>query len=355
MSKLQVVVGGQFGSEAKGHVAAKLAEKAQQEGNHVTGVRVAGPNAGHSAYDAQGRKWALRTIPVMGVTNLDAQLVIAAGSEIQLSVLTEEIAMLEAAGIPISNRLSIDPQATVLTQEHIQRETEKSMHQRLGSTGKGVGAARADRIMRAAPLWETVAHHFPAIQTCDTATFLAANLKVSNLTVILEGTQGYGLGLHAGFYPYCTSSDCRAIDFLAMAGINPWQAGVDLETWVVMRTFPIRVAGISGPLHQEVTWDQLAEESGGYIQPEFTTVTKKMRRVGRWDAELAQKAVEANGVDTVRIAMMFLDYLQPSLAGSYDEDDFTEETTQWLQQAQQDCLGRPVSYAGTGPNTGVWD
>lgn len=354
MSKLQVVVGGQFGSEAKGHVAAKLAARADYELYNVTGVRVAGPNAGHSAFDDQGRKWALRTIPVMAVSNLNAMLVLAAGSEIQLSVLDDEIGQLEAAGIPIRNRLYIDPQATILLPDHIERETQKSMHQRLGSTGKGVGAARADRIMRAAPLWKDVAHLYPDITTCDTAELLAGALMLNSQVVILEGTQGYGLGLHAGHYPYCTSSDCRAIDFLAMAGINPWQAGVELETWVVMRTFPIRVAGTSGPLLNETTWEQLAIESGGYIQPEFTTVTKKMRRVGRWDAELAEKAVAANGTDTVKIAMMFMDYLQPDLAGD-TFNGLNEESEAWLQQAQRDCLDRPIAYIGIGPDKGIWN
>ena len=66
MGKLQVIVGGQAGSEAKGHVAAQLASpELTPEG--LAAVRVAGPNAGHSAVDATGRKWALRQIPVAAV------------------------------------------------------------------------------------------------------------------------------------------------------------------------------------------------------------------------------------------------------------------------------------------------
>ena len=69
----------------------------------------------------------------------------------------------------------------------------------------------------------------------------------------------------------------------------------------MLRTLPIRVAGESGPLFAETTWEQLADESNGYIRPERTTVTNLIRRVGRWDSELAREAVQANGgVPTVR-------------------------------------------------------
>ena len=61
MSRLQVVVGGQFGSEAKGACTAFLARKAAQNGLAAV-IRVAGPNAGHTAYDSAGKNWALRQI-----------------------------------------------------------------------------------------------------------------------------------------------------------------------------------------------------------------------------------------------------------------------------------------------------
>ena len=48
MGKLQVVVGGQYGSEGKGAVAGFLSQ--QTGGRGFVGVRVAGPNAGHTAW-----------------------------------------------------------------------------------------------------------------------------------------------------------------------------------------------------------------------------------------------------------------------------------------------------------------
>ena len=68
--KLQVVVGGQFGSEAKGAVAAHLAAKEDD----LFAVRVAGPNAGHTVIGNDGREWKLQQIPVAAVSNRYARL-----------------------------------------------------------------------------------------------------------------------------------------------------------------------------------------------------------------------------------------------------------------------------------------
>lgn len=350
MGKLMVVVGGQFGSEAKGHVAADLARREINEGRRVTAVRVAGPNAGHTAYDRKGVAWALRCIPVMAVVDPDIKLVLAAGSEIDLDVLRDEMVALAAGGHAVANRLWIDDQATVLTQSHIVEETQSHMHELLGSTGKGVGAARADRLMRRAQTWgELPSSRRNGLAAWDTAAEIHDDLAGGN-TVIIEGTQGYGLGLHAGYYPYCTSSDCRAIDFCAMAGVNPWDPVVDrFEAWVVCRTMPIRVAGNSGPLNNETTWEFLEKHSGGHIKPERTTVTKKIRRIGGWDMDLAQAAVRANGgPPTVKLAITFLDYVDPTLADTTDISDLANEVLLDIENE----LGCPVDYISTGPNTG---
>jgi adenylosuccinate synthase len=96
-----------------------------------------------------------------------------------------------------------------------------------------------------------------------------------------------------------------------MAGISPWDSAVtEFEVWVVFRTRPIRVAGPSGPLPGETTWDALG------LQPEYTTVTGNLRRVGAWDAERAAAAVRDNGgAPVVRLAFTMLDQAFPEVAG----------------------------------------
>ena len=66
-AKLDVVVGAQYGSEAKGHLVADLAARRMKEGLNPLVVRVAGPNAGHTGYDHNGKPWALRSVPVAAV------------------------------------------------------------------------------------------------------------------------------------------------------------------------------------------------------------------------------------------------------------------------------------------------
>lgn len=348
MSRLQVVVGGQFGSEAKGACTAFLARKAAENG-HTAVIRVAGPNAGHTAYDGQGRKWALRQIPVAAVVHDEIELFIGAGSEIDFDVLLDEIAKLEDAGIPIRGRLTVDSQATMIDALH--KDMEAQLIGSIGSTGKGIGAARAERLLRNADTAADQVDLFEraGITLADNTPHLFYHLSnMAESTVLIEGTQGYGLGLHAGHYPQVTSSNCRAIDFLGMAGIDPAWFG-DYQAWVVMRTYPIRVAGNSGPLKGETSWEELG------FEPEKTTVTQKVRRVGTWDAGLARAAVIANGgAGVVRISLSMADYVVPDAAG-FDTEAFlsADSTTvtdlyELVRQVESDA-GAQVCLVGTSP------
>lgn len=358
--KLSVVVGGQYGSEAKGHVAGWLAREDNNlvaDGKllhkKVVGIRTGGPNAGHTAYDPEGRKWALRQIPVVGVTNYDAQLVIAAGSEVDPEVLRGEIVALEASGIPVKARLIIDGSATLLEPRHRDAEAADGLVGRIGSTGKGIGAARSDRIMRRALTIQQVAdtEWFDDLLVRDTAPIVNALIR-QGWHAIIEGTQGYGLGLHGKHYPQCTAADVRAIDLLSAVGISPWSLPIPMgmpHVWVVLRVYPIRVAGNSGSLSGETSWADLG------LPEEYTTVTQKVRRVGDWDSELAFEAVYANGGSFANIALTMVDQKIPAVAGASTWKEIRErgaeaEVRELLAQVQNDVDG-VVRLIGTGPNT----
>lgn len=352
MKTLDVVVGGQFGSEAKGHVTKKVLLRHLIErpwGLGFVNVRVAGPNAGHCVLDGAGNKFALRTIPVGAVLS-EVHLVIAAGSEVDPQVLADEIAELTSKGHNLRGRLYVSAEATVLTPQH--REAEAGMQARMGSTGKGIGAARADRIMRTA----TRVGDDPALVDLITEAggvvfFGPQPFGMRGMSVVIEGTQGYGLGLHAGYYPQCTSSDCRAIDFAAMAGLNPWDAE-EFTPWVVARVYPIRVAGNSGPLKGESSWEDLG------LPQEFTTVTKKVRRVGEWDADLISAAMAANG-SCARLAVTMLDQKFGETAGLDNTMNpsmplpLPAEAAEFLHELPGVDPWR-ISLVTTGEDTGVW-
>lgn len=337
MTRVTVVVGGQYGSEGKGAVAGFLG---RDMGAHSLAVRVAGPNAGHTAYDSKGREWKLRAVPVAAATSANCQLHIAAGSEVDTEVLFDEIARMEMEGHEVRNRLTIHPSATILGPHHISMEKESGIVGRIGSTGKGIGAARAARIARNCQTAEEV-------DSLERFLSDSGPLDLAGVDhVVIEGTQGYGLGLHTEFYPQVTSSDCRAIDFLAMAGISPWDLQVDpFEVIVVARTYPIRVAGNSGPIQGETTWAKLG------LPEERTTVTNKVRRVGGWDLGLLQEAIRANGGggwnSSVKLAITMLDQLFPETAGKTDFDD---DALAWLLDVQ-DSTETDIAYIGTGPQT----
>jgi adenylosuccinate synthase len=333
MGKLIVIAGGQYGSEGKGAIAGYLAK---EEPAPLLAMRVAGPNAGHTVYDETGRQFKFQQIPVAAATNKSAQLAIAAGSEIDV-----EQFRLETTWDPtIARRLTVDGSATIIDSDRDAGFHESS--ENFGGTGKGVNRARAARLRREATL--AYDDMVTTAYVGDTQEMAIRWLK-DNGTVMVEGTQGFGLGTHSGSYPHCTGSDCRAIDFLSMAGISPWASYVDeMEIWLVFRTYPIRVAGNSGPLLGETTWDALG------VPAEQTTVTKKTRRVGTWDPELAERAIEANGgYGAVRIALTFFDYLHPE---TQNRTYFPDESIRALHTLEnfKNELGR-VDLVGTGPRT----
>jgi adenylosuccinate synthase len=366
-ARLSVVVDGQFGSCGKGALAGWLSLPVNNPDQSVTVVRVGGPNAGHTVYgpcpdfqtsgvgccddcDEHGHPWRLRQVPVGAVTHPDSTLVIAAGSEVDYEVLHGEIELLEAAGLKVRDRLRVDTNATVLTPEHRLREIKAELTDRIGSTGKGIGAARADRTMRTA---QTVGqkHGYQAPEVwpfaiVDTAELLDQLLR-DGAHVIIEGTQGYGLGLHTRFYPKTTSGDCRAIDFLAQAGINPWNyppQELAFWIWMAIRPNPIRVAGNSGPLKGETTWHTLN------LPTEQTTVTKKTRRVGAWDGDLVRQAVRANGASRVILALMMGDHIDPDIAGVTHIGRLTNPVIERTEQIEKE-VGAPIGAVGTSPIT----
>lgn len=360
MKKLEVVVGGQYGSEAKGHVTTRLLDKRHEQNSRfspdalrLVNVRVAGPNAGHTGYDADGRAWPLRSVPVGATRPQPVTLVIAPGSEIDPDVLIGEVRELTDAGLMDNKALIVSPDATLIEDRHKIDEVSQLLVQRAGSTAKGIGAARADRIMRNA---KRVRDDELLMKELRSLKVVIGTWNPTSIEhVIIEGTQGYGLGLHGKHYPQCTSSDCRAIDFVAMAGLNPW--GTPVMVWVVARMFPIRVAGNSGYLKDETTWEALG------LPEERTTVTKKVRRVGMWDDELIDHAVQANGGHpAARVALTMIDQRWPDLAGASSWQQLVQlagsslydqrGVGSFIQHVERTTRAR-VGMLTTGPKTGL--
>jgi len=322
-AKVTIVIGGQFGSEAKGKVISFLADEFD------IAVRTGSPNAGHTVFK-DGEIYRLQQIPATFV-NQKCILCIGAGALINPDILRKEV-----ENTKTKDRLFIDPQTGIIEEKHLLQEDE--LVKKIGSTGKGCGAALADRIWRKDfKLAKNVLKDF---QISDVAEILNRGIDEGK-NILVEGTQGFGLSLYHGIYPFVTSRDTNAANFLAEAGISPLSAS---EIILVIRTYPIRVAGNSGPLPNEISWEELSNRIRKKVE-ETTTVTKKVRRVAEFDIEIVKKAILINR--PTQIALQFLNYLFPQDEDKNSWDLLSQEAKNYIENLELD-LGVPITLIGTG-------
>lgn len=332
---ISVVVGGQFGSEGKGKVALDLVRR---DSSITTVVRPGGTNSGHTGYARDGEQIILRQLPAAAIDG-QVNVVLPAGSYIDVELLAREI---ESLSLP-REQVIIDPRAHVIRPEHVEWEQRAGLARSIGSTGSGTGAAVISRLARFAPhipvaLPATdVAQLQPYIS--DTTPILRAALH-NGERILIEGTQGFGLSpLHGDAWPKSTSRDTTAAAFVSEAGLSP----LDVDQIVlVLRTYPIRVAGDSGPLPEETTWEEIARNAGAPINiQEFTSVTKKLRRVGRFSAGVVRRAIAANS--PTEIVMNHLDYVDWACRTA-----MTPEAMRFVVRVQEE-IGRNIDWVGLSP------
>ncbi len=346
---------------------------AQQEGhgNRLLVIRTGGPQAGHSIkvmydnhdgemvnhgfdlpHDTGEYVFKMRQVPCSWL-NKHATLAIGPGALIDVDLLFEEMDAIKrfCASQPhlenVEKRLFIDPNACIVSHRHsdVERgiEGRKSLVESIGSTGEGVGAATADLVMRSAALARDISVLEPYL--FDTET-LVHEAHESGAHIVVESTQGYGLSLRrSGLYPTVTSRDITVAQALNDAGIpSQWPH----HALMVARTYPIRVAGPSGPFGgHELSWDQLTVRSKGYITEERTTVTNKVRRVAEFDIPEVKKAIRA--LQPCGIALTFADYWWPELADLHSLHADAERRMNSLTRE----FGIPVLLVGTGFQTVV--
>ena len=243
---VSIVVGGQFGSEGKGKTALEIVRTSE---NPVIVVRIGGPNSGHTAYDRDGDKHVLRQLPAACIDR-NVDVVLPAGGYIDVDVLEAEIRRLDYP----RDRIRISEQARIVSDEHRAWEREAGLVASIGSTGSGVGGAVMASAARGATnfkLRTRMAGNESALARyvdCDLSARLRKHLDEGK-RIVVEGTQGFGLSLYeGGYWPQVTSRCTTAAGALAESGLGPMD--VD-DVTMVIRTFPIRVAGDSGPLKEE--------------------------------------------------------------------------------------------------------
>ncbi len=331
-----IVVGGQYGSEGKGKVVALLA----RESNSPWLVRCGGPNSGHTV-TIDGKPVIMRQVPSCSEPD-KATFCVAAGCVVDEELLLHELDLLN---IP-RERIIVDPRSVLVTAED--RKAEADSLVRIGSTCSGTGAALLRRMSRAKGV--RLAKDSAAIKArcrVETVATLLHSRTEDAGDIIVEGTQGFALSLlHGPDYPYVTSRDTTAAGFAMEIGLSPRQ--ID-RIVMVIRTFPIRVGGTSGPFANEFSWEHIKAISGApEVLPEYTSVTKRLRRVARFDLDLVKLACKYNCPTS--LAVMGLDRLDYTNTSVTDLKMLTPVARQFLNDLEL-ATGVPVKIAGTGFGT----
>jgi adenylosuccinate synthase len=338
MRLVDVVVGGQYGSEGKGHIASYLAREYQVL------VRVGGPNAGHTVY-AEPRPYKFHHLPSGARHAPNAQLVMGPGANVWVPGIMREIAENQVN----MDRLFIDPQAMVISDQD--RRSEACLVESMGSTGQGVGAATARRVLDRQPGKVKLARDIPELKpfTRVPTREVLEQAYWAGKKVLLEGTQGTELSLFHGQYPYVTSRDTTVSGCLAEAGIS---ASRTRKIVMVCRTYPIRVespaGGTSGRMNQEICWKVVAKRSKLPLEEiqrtEKTTTTNRQRRVGEFEWDSLRKASLLNA--PTDIALTFVDYIAKANRKARRFEQLTDDTIRFTEEVE--CVaGAPVSLIST--------
>jgi adenylosuccinate synthase len=346
---VSIIVGGHYGDEGKGKVISYLALNDRPGLIARAGV---GPNAGHTVYK-NGKKFGLRMIPC-GFVNESSRLAIGAGVLIDIERFLKEVEETQTKG-----RIFLDGRCTVIEQSH--KNLDKgSGSQKIGTTGSGCGPANAARVNRTAKR----ALDFPELKDYLADVPQMVNDAVdSGGNVLVEASQGFGLSLYYGNYPYVTSKDTSASTAAADVGLGPTK--ID-DVIVVFKAYMSRVGAdpfvhylTDDEVGKSKVWSRLlkkAEEAGvtgnnanekiAFYLGEKGTVTGRPRKIADFDFKLARYSTMVNGA--TMICVTCLDKLYPESAGVRDYKKLSPEAAAHIQKIETE-VGVKVKLISTGP------
>jgi len=322
-NKADMIVDLQFGSTGKGLIAGYLAMRNEYD----TVINANMPNAGHTFIDHNGHKMVNKVLP-NGVVSPECDwALIGPGSVFDPNRLIEELNILAEGGYN-EFMVGIHPAAVVLTDNH--KDYEKKFVT-IGSTSQGSAAAMIHKINRNPKDDPTAAaridQHFH-----DRIVVVSRN-KYRNIIrlserILLEGAQGFSLGINQEFYPYCTSRECTPARFMSDMGVPMKYLRKVIGT---ARVHPIRVGSPPGGYSGGWYKDQLELDWGQFnVEPERTTVTNRIRRIATWSNTQIRDAVWECEPDEI-----FLNFC------NYAQDGELEEV--------RATAGHLIKYEGWGP------
>jgi adenylosuccinate synthase len=386
--KFNVLLDQAFGSSGKGKMSTWLAE-------HFDVMRVSSsnyPNAGHSVVFEDGFKFVAKAIPTAAALkqarHQDIECWISPGSGFDPERLVTEWIM---AGKP---RMFIHSRANLVTDVHKKRESEgKESTVHLASTMQGSAAAMVDKILRKSdcllartiptrewtknpqlfglsggknlPIMEEFAEKVKVLPSHKFRSSVQSLIAKGD-TWFHEGSQGFALSIDHGYeYPFCTSRNCSMQAAMDHMAIPPSMVG---DVYLNIRPYPIRVGNVvkdgvqlghSGnfyPDSEEITWEQVAQESG--MPPEeveklkareYTTVTGRLRRVSSFSWIGLKDAVQTNGA--TKLIVNFIQYVNwedRGLKGGKEVFEKLSKKSREFIDKIQEKTNVPVVLIGTG-------
>jgi adenylosuccinate synthase len=334
MSKVDVLLGLQWGDEGKGKIVDVLAPKYD-----VVARFQGGPNAGHTL-EFDGIKHVLHQIP-SGIFRESTKNVIGNGVVLDPVIFKAEIGKLAKFNLNVKQNLYISKKATLILPTHrlLDAAYEKSKgDNKIGSTLKGIGPTYQDKIGRQGlrvgdilsdkfkeRFTKLTDIHFKILKDHDIAYdwkeletqffdaigflkefnlieseyFLNRELQAGS-TILAEGAQGALLDIDFGSYPFVTSSNTVTAGACTGLGIAPRHIG---EVYGIFKAYSTRVGG--GPFPTE-----LLNEEGESMRKEgneFGSTTGRARRCGWLDLPSLKYSIMINGVS--QLLMMKADVL----------------------------------------------
>lgn len=391
-----IVQGANFGSEAKGAVAHALAQRLGVK----WAVRTGSINAGHTIV-VDGKKIAFQQLPTAAVLP-DVNVVIGPGAYIHEDTLRREISISRCG-----DRLFLDRNCGVHLDSFGTEAKEAGRSLKIGATGKGCAEAIIhkirDRGVGVPLLFRDYENgKYAHLAKHDTAEILTDAHQRGD-KILIEGTQGSLLDFHCGPYPFVTSRQTTAAAWVAESGLSP---ALNYEIVLVARTYPIRVAGNSGPMTMETSWPVLARRINERLRDrslpelvkesainafvdeyhavrrewkqrgaseseislgaatealammdtedrdevlklfETTTVTRRLRRIAELDREQLRLTVKKEA--PAYLALTFLNYEFPELAPAHNpERKLHAEALRYLADLQRD-ISCQIRYTSLG-------
>ncbi len=334
MSKVDVLLGLQWGDEGKGKVVDFLAPKYD-----IVARFQGGPNAGHTL-EFDGKKHVLHQIP-SGIFHPEILNIIGNGVVIDPIVFKREIDDLEPFGVDATEKLVLSNKAQLILPTHklIDKALELSKgEEKIGSTLRGIGPTYQDKIGRHglrigdiiekdfdAKYQKLKEQHLSLLSTLEldddfkeqeaaffdsldvlrkfriiSTEYLINDSLKAGKNVLAEGAQGTLLDIDFGSYPFVTSSNTTTAGACTGLGIAPNQIN---EVFGIFKAYCTRVG--SGPFPTE-----LFNEEGEELRRlgnEFGATTGRPRRCGWLDIPALNYSCMLNGV--TQLFMMKADVL----------------------------------------------